>query len=65
MAKREVKKGNERSDSRRSDDNADLPPMAPRDPIELDPMNPVQVPPDDVEPKPVKRPDMPWAEHED
>jgi hypothetical protein len=65
MAKREGKKGNERSDPRPSDDNADLPPMPPRDPIEPDPMNPVQAPPADTEPKPMKRPDLDWSEHED
>ena len=34
----------------------------PHDPIEPDPMNPVQAPPDS---KPAERPDLDWAEHED
>lgn len=63
MAKHELKKGNERSDPRRSGDNVDLPAMPPRDPIEPDPVNPG--PPADTEPKPAERPDLDWAEHED
>jgi hypothetical protein len=57
-------KRNEKIDQQRSDDNADLSPMPARDPIEPDPMNSVQVPPADPEPKPV-RPDLDWVEHED
>jgi hypothetical protein len=63
MAKYELK--NERSDPRRSGDNVVPQPMPPRDPIEPDPMNPVQSPPADTDPKPVERPDLDWAEHED
>jgi hypothetical protein len=61
MTKYEVKKGNERRDP---GDDVDLPPMPPRDPIEPDPMNPVQSPPADTDPKPGERPDLDLAEHE-
>jgi hypothetical protein len=62
MTKYEVNKGNEGSDP---GDDVDLPAMPRRDPIEPDPMNPVQSPPADTDPKPVERPDLDWAEHED
>jgi hypothetical protein len=64
MAKRELKKRNEKTDLRRPDDSAEPSPKQPRDPIEPDPMNPRQVPSVDTEPKP-DRPDLDWAEHED
>jgi hypothetical protein len=62
MTKYEVKKGNEESDP---GDDVDLLAMPPRDPIEPDPMNPVQSPPTNTDPKPVERPDLDWSEHED
>ena len=62
MTKYEVKKGNEGGDP---GDEVDLPAMPPRDAIEPDPMNPVQSPPADTDPKPVERPDLDWSEHED
>jgi len=55
--KHEVKKG--------SGDDIDLPAIPPRDPIEPDPMNPLQSPPADTDTKPAERPDLDWAEHED
>ena len=63
MAKRELKKHNEKTDLRQPDDSAQPSPKQPRDPIEPDPMNFVLVPPD-TQPK-SDRPDLDWAEHED
>lgn len=57
MEKHELRKGNEQSD--------EVPPTSPRDPIEPDPMNPVERPSADAEPERAKRPDLDWAEHED
>jgi hypothetical protein len=58
----ELKKANEENDPRRLDDDVDLAPVPPRDPIEPDPMNPAPV---DADPKPPRRPDLTWTEHED
>jgi hypothetical protein len=62
MAKRELKKPNEKTDQRPPDDSGDLSPMPPHDPIEPDPMNPEQSP--QAGPK-YDRPDRVWAEHEE
>ena len=37
----------------------------PNETVTGDPLNPTPVPPPDKEPKPSKRPDLDWAEHED
>jgi hypothetical protein len=64
MVKHELKKDNAAGDLPRSGDNVALPPIPPRDPIEPDPMNPVQSPPADTDLRP-ERPDLDWTEHED
>jgi hypothetical protein len=64
MAKHELNRRSERTDSQRQVDDSNASPM-PRDPIEPDAMNPVQAPPADTEPEPKERPDLDWAEHED
>ena len=65
MTKHELKTRNDKIEPEGRTDNSNDSPM-PRDPIEPDPMNPVQVPaPADTEPKSTERPDLDWAEHED
>ena len=57
MEKHELQNRNKQSD--------EVPPTAPRDPIEPDPMNPAEQPSADAEPERRERPDLDWAEHED
>lgn len=65
MEQDDLKKDDQRTGPPRSDKNANLTPVPARDLIEPDPKNPLEVPPADIEPGPLKRPDLDWAEHED
>jgi hypothetical protein len=57
---------NQNVDSPQPEDEPDLPPPRPHDPIEPDPPNPKPgLPRPDTEPRPTERPDLDWAEHED
>ena len=57
---------NNKIDSRRSDNKADLPSSPVHDPIEPDQMNPKLKSPPDSESKTARWPDLDWAgEHED
>jgi hypothetical protein len=58
-----MNKHNDKIDSEEQPDHSNVSPTS-RDPIEPDPMNPVEVPAD-TEPKSTERPDLDWAEHED
>ena len=60
--KHESKKRDLGSESARPANN-EVSPNTSRDPIEPDPMNPVQQPP--TVPECGERPDLDWAEHED
>lgn len=63
VAKHKMKTRNDKITSEEQREHSNVSPT-PRDPIEPDPMNPVQVPAD-TEPRPTERPDLDWAEHED
>jgi hypothetical protein len=63
MTKHELKTRNDKVDSEEQPDHSNVSP-APRDPIEPDPLNPVEAP-GDTESKSTERPDLDWAEHED
>ena len=60
MEKHELRKGDEQSESGPIAEADELPSTSPPDPIEPDPMNPV-----DADPQLGERPDLDWAEHED
>jgi len=64
MSKHDSKVRKERTDSGKQTDHSNVSPTL-KDPIEPDPMNPVQAPPADIESKSAERPDLDWAEHED
>jgi hypothetical protein len=55
---------NQKDDSPQRSAEPEQPLTKPNENVERDPMK-VPEPPPDAEPKPSKRPDLDWAEHED